>query len=90
MSKTAPKTSSATTLQIVFEWAGVSPDPVQYKPYSPHYVPKGVCVSVEIPLNNKYVVSHSAKGTVLTPLGAAYCMRKLSTAITLATTLTGE
>ena len=53
-------------------------DPIQYKPYSPTFLPKDVTVQVQVPA--KYVIS-SKDGIVLTPKGLGYVCKILASGI---------
>lgn len=79
-----------TTVPVWFIWKEVSPDPVQYKPYSPTFHPLSLAVQLDVP--ERFVVAvpedhivldqDDIDYTVLTPEGAAWCMEQLSRGIT--------
>lgn len=72
--------------QVYFIWEEVSPDPVQYKPYSPKFSPINVAVMLEVP--DEFIVSWEERllgdetYVVLSPDGMAWCAERLSRGIT--------
>jgi hypothetical protein len=53
-------------------------DPLQYKPYSPTFLPKDVTVQIQVPV--VYVIS-SKEGIILTPKGLGYVCKILAQGI---------
>lgn len=77
--------SNEETTVIYFAWEEVVPDPVQFKPYSPHFSPVNVYVALDVP--DKFILAwdhhpdaydENFTVTVLTPEGMAWCAEKLS------------
>lgn len=72
------------TTTLYFSWEGVNPDPVQYKPYSPQFMPVNLYVALDVP--DKFILawdhhpdeSDDFTVTVITPEGMAWCAEKLS------------
>lgn len=80
--------SDEATVPVWFVWKEVSPDPVQYKPYSPTYAPLSLAVQLDVP--RRFVIADEEEKVtldgenfyvVLTPEGAAWCMEQLSKGI---------
>lgn len=72
------------TYEVLFLWDGVSPDPAQYKPYSPHFQPVNTIVALDVPA--RYVAEpdvemYDEHYIVLTPDGMAWCSQQLSAGI---------
>lgn len=73
-----------TEYEVLFVWDGVSPDPQQYKPYSPHFQPVNTLVSLSVPA--KYVLEPDVEMDdqhyiVLSAEGMAWCSEQLAAGI---------
>lgn len=75
------------TVNILMEWKECRTDPIQYKPYAPLLVPKGVYISIPVPI--KYLVEfyltdeqpETALEAVLTLQGMAFVQGAIADAI---------
>jgi hypothetical protein len=68
-------------VKVYFTWSQSTIDPVQYKPLAPTFLPESIKIMVEIPNEERYVVSFGEGATILTPDGMAYASKVFANAI---------
>lgn len=70
-------------VRLYFSWSQSNIDPIQYKPWSPTFLPESIKVAIDIPDDEKYIVSSKEGAVILTPCGMAYVHKLLANAIAL-------
>lgn len=71
------------TVRIRIPLSDIGPDPIQYKPYNPHFHPSNIFVIVDVPISEIVATEGTKKSPVytITQRGVALICKQIATSI---------